>query len=322
MVRPIGEGGHGLDALWNDDFHHSAMVALTGRSEAYYNDTRGEPQELISAAKYGYLFQGQRYAWQKQPRGTSTRGAKRAAFVNFIENHDQLANSGDGSRMYARTSPGRYRAMTALVLLMPGTPMLFQGEEFGASSPFLYFADHNPELAKAVQKGRAEFVAQFQSLAQAEIQQRLAQPHARATFERCKLAWDEYDRHPSHRLLHEHLIALRRGDRAFHADAASVDGAVLAPEAFLLRFTAVDAGDERLLLVNLGVDLVRGSIAEPLVAPPAEHRWAVRWSSEHPDYGGLGTPVVDGDHGWRIPGHSAIVLRPEKNDGGDGADGR
>jgi maltooligosyltrehalose trehalohydrolase len=97
---------------------------------------------------------------------------------------------------------------------------------------------------------------------------------------------------------------------------------VLAPEAFLLRFTAVDAGDERLLLVNLGVDLVRGSIAEPLVAPPAEHRWAVRWSSEHPDYGGLGTPVVDGDHGWRIPGHSAIVLRPEKNDGGDGADGR
>jgi maltooligosyltrehalose trehalohydrolase len=202
MVRPIEQGGYGLDALWNDDFHHSAVVAMTGRNEAYYTDHRGEPQELISAAKYGYLFQGQRYAWQKQPRGTSTRGAKRAAFVNFIENHDQLANSGDGSRMHARTSPGRYRAMTALVLLMPGTPMLFQGEEFGASSPFLYFADHNPELAKAVQKGRAEFVAQFQSLAQAEIQQRLAQPHARATFERCKLAWDEYDRHPSHRLLH------------------------------------------------------------------------------------------------------------------------
>src|SRR5206468_2672252 len=103
--------------------------------EAYYSDHRGTPQELISAAKHGYLFQGQRYAWQKQGRGTRTDGVPLSAFINFIENHDQLANSGDGSRIHARTSPGRYRAMTALMLLMPGTPMLFQGQEFGASSP-------------------------------------------------------------------------------------------------------------------------------------------------------------------------------------------
>src|SRR5688572_22146437 len=131
IVRPIANGGYGLDALWNDDFHHSAAVAVTGRNEAYYSDHHGTPQEMISAAKYGYLFQGQRYAWQKQSRGTSGLGVRPAAFVNFLENHDQLANSGDGSRTHVRTTPGRYRAMTALLLLMPGTPMLFQGQEFG-----------------------------------------------------------------------------------------------------------------------------------------------------------------------------------------------
>ena len=97
MVRALEDGGFGLDALWNDDFHHSAVVAVTGRQEAYYSDHRGTPQELVSAAKYGYLFQGQRYAWQKQPRGTPTRGLPPSTFVNFIENHDQVANSGDGS---------------------------------------------------------------------------------------------------------------------------------------------------------------------------------------------------------------------------------
>jgi maltooligosyltrehalose trehalohydrolase len=323
MVRPLDRGGYGLDALWNDDFHHSAVVAMIGHNEAYYSDHHGEPQELISAARHGYLFQGQRYAWQKQCRATPTRGVPPSAFVVFIENHDQLANSGDGSRIRVRTTAGRYRAMTALVLLMPGTPMLFQGQEFGASTPFLYFADHNPELAKAVQAGRAEFVSQFPSLASPEIQRRLAPPHARETFERCKLDWTEYDDHPTHRRLHEHLIAMRRGDVAFRAQATgALDGAVLAHEAFVLRFMAAADEDERLLLVNLGADLVRGSFAEPLLAPPAGCRWEVRWSSEQPEYGGLGTPVVVGDEGWRIPGHSAIVLRPEKNDGGDGADRR
>src|SRR5204862_3404749 len=93
LVRSLGEGGFGLDALWNDDFHHSAMVALTGRSEAYYSDTRGEAQELISAAKYGYLFQGQQYEWQRQARGPPTRGLPPATFVTFLRTPDQIAHS-------------------------------------------------------------------------------------------------------------------------------------------------------------------------------------------------------------------------------------
>src|SRR5207237_7144518 len=127
LVRPVASGGLGLDAVWNDDFHHSAMVALTGRAEAYYSDTRGEAQEFISAAKYGYLFQGQHYHWQRNPRGTPSWGLQGENFVNFLENHDQVANSAYGMRTHQLTSPGRWRAMTALMLLMPGTLMPFQG---------------------------------------------------------------------------------------------------------------------------------------------------------------------------------------------------
>ncbi len=312
MVRPLEQGGYGLDALWNDDFHHSAVVAMTGRNEAYLSDHRGAPQEFISAAKYGYLFQGQRYAWQKNPRGTRTDGVPPAGFVNFTENHDQVANlGGDGSRLWQKTTPGRYRAMTALVLLMPGTPMLFQGQEFGSSAPFLYFADHKGELAEAVRRGRAEFVRQFPSLASPAIQAKLPPPDDPATFEKCKLDWRERETHTTHVRLHSDLIALRRRDPAFSAQApAMVDGAVLGPETFVLRYFAPDAPDERLLIVNFGPDLTAGGFPEPLVAPPDGFTWSMAWTSEHPDYGGGGTPEVATKDGWRIPGHSATVLAP------------
>jgi maltooligosyltrehalose trehalohydrolase len=310
QVMPPEDDGFGLDALWNDDFHHSAVVALTGRREAYFSDHHGCPQELISAAKYGYLFQGQRYSWQKKKRGTPTRGLGPSTFVNFIENHDQVANSGDGSRVHTRTAPGRYRAMTALFLLMPGTPMLFQGQEFGARTPFLYFADHKVELAQAVQQGRAAFVAQFLSLASPEGQSRLPAPHDPATFDRCKLDWEN----PAveHVRLHRDLLAMRKADAAFGQQrAGALDGAVLGQEAFVLRYWTDEPADERILLVNLGSDIAAETFPEPLMAPPVGFpSWQTRWSSEHPDYGGLGTPPVFTDEGWRIPGQSAIVLRP------------
>ena len=311
MVRPAAEGGYGLDGLWNDDFHHSAVAALTGRREAYYSDHRGTPQELISAGKRGYLFQGQRYGWQKQNRGSRTDGVAPAAFINFIENHDQLANSGNGDRLHSRTSPGRYRAMCALYLLLPGTPMLFQGQEFGATSPFLYFADHRAELAESVASGRASFVSQFPSLGSPSAQARLALPHDRATFARCILRWDEYDANVAHRRLFEDLLALRRSEHALHAQRpGALDGAVLDNEAFVLRFSAEEPLDERVLFVNLGPDIVASSFAEPLVAPPDGCSWSLRWSSEHPDYGGGGAADVIDDTGWRLPGHAAVLLNP------------
>src|SRR6202008_3595320 len=116
-------------------------------------------------------------------------GLPPATFVTFIQNHDQIANSARGHRRHLLTSPGRYRAITTVLLLGPNTPMLFQGQEFGSSAPFLYFADHKPELAEAVAKGRREFLEQFPSL----IGGHFARPDDVATFERCKLDHDDRD---------------------------------------------------------------------------------------------------------------------------------
>jgi maltooligosyltrehalose trehalohydrolase len=326
LARPLDQGGFGLDGLWNDDFHHSAMVALTGRAEAYYSDTKGDVQELISAAKYGYLFQGQHYHWQRKPRGTPSRGLAPEAFVNYLQNHDQVANSARGLRGHQLTSPGAWRAMTALAVLMPGTPMLFQGQEFSASAPFLYFADHDPELAELVRKGRAEFLRQFPSVADYAEKRALDDPADPDTFSRCVLDFSERQTHGEAYALHRDLLSLRREDEVFHAQrAGAVDGAVLGPRTLVLRYFADDPKAERLLIVNLDGDVTRSSFAEPLVAPPAPGLdWVVRWSSEDAAYGGSGTPPIwttdtadheivgpPGTEQYHIPGHSAVVLAPE-----------
>jgi maltooligosyltrehalose trehalohydrolase len=310
LLRSPEAGGYGLDALWNDDFHHTAMVALTGRNEAYYTDYVGTPQEFISCAKYGFLYQGQRYKWQKQRRGTAGLDVNPEAFVTFIQNHDQLANTAYGGRCHQLTSPGKLRAMTALLLLGPGTPMLFQGQEFAASSAFLFFADHPGELGEQVRKGRVEFLAQFPSLATPEIQRRLADPADIGTFERCKLDHSERERHREIYDLHCDLLRLRREQAVFHSPRQrGLDGAVLSPTAFLLRFFG-SAGADRLLLVNLGIDLHLDPAPEPLLAPPADAEWRVLWSSENPKYGGTGPPTLETEGAWEIPGHAAVLLEP------------
>src|SRR5436305_10612468 len=171
------------------------MVALTGRNEAYYSDYLGAPQEFISALKYGYLYQGQWYSWQRKRRGTPAFDVPPAAFVTFIQNHDQVANSARGQRCHELTSPGRYKGMTALLLLGPGTPMLFQGQEFAASSPFFFFADHTKELAELVRRGRIDFLKQFRSVGDPDIQKGIPDPHDPRTFARCKLDLSERQAH-------------------------------------------------------------------------------------------------------------------------------
>ncbi len=313
MLRPLDEQGPGLEALWNDDFHHSATVALTGRNDAYYSDYRGTPQELISTVKREFLYQGQRSCWQRKPRGTATAGIDPARLVNFLQNHDQVANSGRGLRAHAVTSPGRYRALAALLLLAPGTPMLFQGQEFCASAPFLYFADHEEGLAGKVAKGRREFLSQFPGLATEEMAPALADPADPATFMRSKLTLTERRTHAHAYAMHKDLIRLRATDPVFSAHTREgFDGAVLGPEAFAVRYFGT-GGDDRLILVNLGLTLTLNSPAEPLLAPPAQCGWTLIWSSEHPAYGGEGTVPLAMDAPWRLTGHAAVVLavRPE-----------
>jgi len=312
LVRPPEEGGYGLDALWNDDFHHAARVAVTGHAEAYYSSTKGTPQELVSALKWGYLFQGQYYPWQKQCRGTPALDLDPASFIVYIQNHDQVANSATGQRLDRLTSAGRYRAITAFALLAPGTPMLFQGQEFAASAPFLYFADHEPELGALVEKGRATFLAQFPTLQDPKAQALFLPPQAEVAFTSSKLDLRERETHRAAYDLVKDLLRLRREDPIFSAQRSDwLHGAVLGPEALLLRYVTRGEGD-RLVLLNLGRDLDLGDLAEPLLAPPEGHFWSVLWSSEDPRYGGVGTPPL-GACGQRcLVGASALVLAPQE----------
>ena len=107
LLAPHEAGGSAIDALWNDDFHHAAIVRLTGHNEAYYADYRGSAEEFLAGAKWGFLFQGQRYAWQDKPRGSLALDATPRQFVNYLQNHDQIANSAHGLRIHALASPGR-----------------------------------------------------------------------------------------------------------------------------------------------------------------------------------------------------------------------
>jgi maltooligosyltrehalose trehalohydrolase len=313
LARPCEQGGYGLDGLWNDDFHHSAQVAMTGRAEAYYSDYRGKAQEFVSSAKYGFLFQGQRYSWQAKRRGSPAWGLRPEQFVTFIQNHDQIANSGRGERIHQLTGPSLYRAVTAFLLLAPGTPMLFQGQEFAASSPFFFFADHTDELRRLVWEGRIQFLAQFPSLAQPDVRPYHVDPGDPASFEKCKLDLSERQSHAGIYQLHKDLLRLRKEDPIFHEQrAGGLDGAVLGGEAFLLRYFGGSShpGGDRLLLVNLGVDLKLDPAPEPLLAPLDDQLWELMWSSEDPRYGGAGTAPLDNGEGWIIPGRAAVVMRP------------
>ncbi|MBX9579428.1 MAG: DUF3459 domain-containing protein, partial [Gemmataceae bacterium] len=314
LVRPSADGGYGLDGLWNEDFHHTAMVAMTGRNEAYYSDHEGGPQEWVSAAKYGFLFQGQRYSWQEKRRGTAAFDLPPWAFVNYVQNHDQVANSGRGLRCHQQTSPGRFKAATACLLLFPGTPMVFMGQEFAATTPFFYFADAGHELAETIRDGRVEFMAQFRTMDRPDLAAWLPDPCAPSTFERCRLDFAERAKNAPVYQLHKDLLRLRREDPAFRPrDARWVDGAVLGPRAFVLRyFVDPDGTADRLLLVNFGPDLYLDQAPEPLLAPPRGYGWGVIWSSEDRVYGGNGTPPPEARDGWRIMGEAAVVLAPEK----------
>ena len=314
LVRPLAQGGWGLDAMWNDDFHHSAIAAATGFSEAYYSETRGTPQELVSALKWGFLYQGQYYAWQKQRRGTPALDVPSRAFVLFVQNHDQVANSLRGQRLHELTTPGRLRALTALLLLAPGTPLLFQGQEWAASAPFLYFAKHDDEIDAMVREGRVTFLRQFPHIASEAGMKLVTDPSAQETFERCRLDHAERDKagHAQVLELHRDLLKLRRTDRVFAAqDGTRLHGAVLGAEAFALRYLG-DGGDDRLVVVNLGTSLLLLPAPEPLLAPPEGCRWRLLWNSEDPAYGGNGMAELDGESSWRVPPHALAVLAPKE----------
>ena len=237
-----------------------------------------------------------------------------AAFCTFTQNHDQVANSARGDRLAMLISPARYRAFTALQLLGPSTPLLFQGQEYAAFTPFLYFGDHEPELAAAIHQGRLESFRQFPSLATEAMQARLPNP-ADPRVVRCGRSSTRTSARGARTPRRWRCTATSCGcgatTRCFAFSApARIDGAVLGPEALVLRWFG-PGGDDRLLLVNLGAELRLEVAPEPLLAPPAGKCWQVLWSSEDPRYGGGGTPPPESEaYNWRLKGHSAVAMAP------------
>lgn len=310
LLLPASQGGFDLDGMWNDDFHHAARVALTGVRDGYYRDYGGSAQELVSCARHGFLYQGQYYHWQRKPRGSPMGALPAQSCVIFLQNHDQVGNTFTGRRLHRLTSPGRLRALTALLLLAPQTPLLFMGQEFAASANFTFFADHDGTLGASVYAGRRAFLGQFRCYATPAAQTAIPDPSAEHSFTASKLDWSELGRHRCAYRLHADLLRLRREDPVIARQARdALDGAVLATQCLLLRWFDREHGD-RLLLVNLGVESRPDRLAEPLLAPPADRAWELAWSSEHPLYDGRGalSPLAE-DGRWRFEAECAVLLR-------------
>jgi maltooligosyltrehalose trehalohydrolase len=316
MVTPESRGGMGCDAVWVDDFHHSAKAAAGGVSEAYCQDYQGTANELLACALRNSLYQGQWYAWQRKRRGSLLRKARPEQAVFFLQNHDQVANGLGGRRLHHLAGDRRARALTTFFLLLPQTPLLFMGQEWFASTPFDFFADHGGDLGEAVRRGRAEFLAQFPSAARA-IQSEGYQPRSgEAAFLASRLDLRERERggHAEALALHRALLAMRRDDPAFaRQDPRQIAGAALGPQALALRHAGEGDGGERLVLLNLGRALRLDPCSEPLLSLPKGRRWGLLLSSEESRFGGPGATFPTGEQApFVVPGHTAVVLSCEE----------
>jgi malto-oligosyltrehalose trehalohydrolase len=230
------EGRWRASAQWNDDWHHAAHVLATGETDGYYRDYAARPAMHLGRA----LAEG--FAWQGEPsphhhgeaRGEPSAGLAPLAFVPFLQNHDQVGNRALGERLAALADPRALRLVTAALLLAPAIPLVFMGEEFAASTPFLFFCDFHGELAAAVRDGRRREFAAFERFRDPAARDRIPDPGAEDTFRASKLAWEEarHGEHAAMLALYRELLRIRfarivphlAGDRfaarfALHGDA-------------------------------------------------------------------------------------------------------
>ena len=290
IVRPWEIGGYGIDAQWSDDFHHALHSVITGEMNGYYSDF-GSMKDLATSFETSYVYTGRRSKFRIRRHGRPPIGLTGHHFLGYVQNHDQLGNRAQGDRLCHLTNHDRAKVAAALVLTAPFIPMLFQGEEFGASSPFQYFADFadDPALARAVSEGRRKEFGQF-----GWKPEEVPEPGSTGTFDRSKLRWDEVDREPHLDLLewHRALIRLRRELPQLS------DGR--------LDLVVTDSSeDQQWLFVERGlVSIVANLSEEPQRVPLREGRpvHVLLASVEQ------GIEIQDG--GMTLPGNSVAILGP------------
>lgn len=282
---------HGSPALftaqWNDDLHHVLHVAATGETFGYYADYAENADGLGRALAEGFVFQGETMPYRGERRGSPSRHLPPTAFVSFIQNHDQIGNRAHGDRMSAYADPGRLRTLAAIYLLLPQVPMLFMGEEWGATEPFPYFCDFHHELNDAVRKGRREELSRLPGFDGNDDMD----PTSLSAFERARIDWSKRESEAARHWLdfYRSLLSVRRRrivpllGQIRQAGTASRHGDEVA-----VCWDASDAG--RLALhVNLSdrpgtrpLANTTGEVLFALGAAPGEPLapWALRWSLE------------------------------------------
>ncbi|HWY24890.1 MAG TPA: malto-oligosyltrehalose trehalohydrolase, partial [Nevskia sp.] len=278
-------------AQWNDDAHHVLHVAATGETKGYYADYKGNTEKLGRALAEGFAFQGEVMPYRGRPRGAPSAALPPAAFIAFIQNHDQVGNRAFGDRLTAFTPAEAVRAIAAVYLLLPQIPMLFMGEEWGAAQRFPFFCDFGPELADAVRKGRREEFARFPEFQDPAARERIPDPTAEETFESAKLGWEDIARAPHAGSLtwYRRALATRHAEVVPQLPGMRAGGRyeVLGEGAVIVRWPPGDRGSTLVLAANLS-----GATAEGF--PAASGRviwqegdtgedgafgpWAVRWS--------------------------------------------
>ena len=309
IMRDPHDGGYGLDGIYNEDFHHTMRVAMTGMREAYLSDYRGTSDEWLNTVQWGFLFQGQYYPWQDNPRGAPALDRAPHQFVCFLENHDQVANSALGRRLIDLTSPAWWRAISSLLLLGPWTPLLFQGQERGSRTRFQYFVDHRAELQQAVFDGRREFLEQFSRLIGDIDELATLEDIGRRAFDRSRPAGEASADNAVTRLYRD-ALSLRADDGTLGQRAQRIGGATIGDRTMLLRFIGSTPAADRLLVVNLAADLNLAPLPQPLVAPPEGHDWEPIFCSEDRRYDGCGIAASEPPLTLVATGHATTVFKP------------
>jgi len=223
----LSSDGYNFDGVWADDFHHEVRVLLNGDNQAYYADFTGSTKDLAETIRKGWFYSGQKSECSGENRGTDPTTLKSMKkFVYCIQNHDQIGNRAMGERLNHQITLEAYKVASALLLMLPQTPMLFQGQEWATSSPFCYFTDHNDELGKLVTEGRRKEFSKFKEFSDPEVREKIPDPQGKSTFESSKVKWDEISKQP-HAAVHKFyqaMLKLRKDEPVFkHLERTSMD---------------------------------------------------------------------------------------------------
>jgi len=230
----------GCDAVWADDFHHQLHVTLTGERDGYYAGFSPGARGIADVITRGWLR-----------GGTPPHDLEAEHLVFCIQNHDQIGNRAFGDRLSSQVSLDAYAAISTLLLLLPMTPLLFMGQEWAASSPFIYFTDHEPELGELVRQGRREEFKRFASFSSPEAREKIPDPQALETFEASRLRWEERDQPGHHRILelYRDLLSLRQTDPVLRAAGRKNLRVEARGMVMVVRFEL--GHDQRALVLNL-----------------------------------------------------------------------